>query len=612
MLSLLFHRWKAVPQPHRILILASIAWTIGLIAASPWLHPIEGLRGESDHYTVRAEHLRNGVITDDKFHPFLFIELTCLVSFFTGDAFVAGRTVSSIFAGILLYFSSRMALALLGAFGCFWTFVLMAANPHYFILGMQAASDVTGASLLIWAIWRTFFVGTDRTQALLTGISWGLAISTRFNFVLLLPIAAILALRTRTDHTSEPRIPPGRQWLIPFSCGALLGYLPNMIPTLLASGTLYQTYNWRNLSLKASGNWNPAHLYCPPYADAADLLMQQGMNLLRMGFADMFEYWNTRLGEQLLGIPRLPWASQTASAAIALSTLWSLIQKRSTTIRQLASILVAGTASVAFTFHTDMRLMLFALPLGTICLLAAIHAAMRERCAYASAILGLPLVLFANSAPRTLQEFYDHHPFEEVALAQQLSATIWRLDAITCGMSTMGRYIHNPTTLLHVNGLESASAKAWLGAAEKAARTQASSLILCGPKTSGFTVDQFLDAIPSDYEVVMRNDKALALRLPAIAGNDWQAHITAKRISHQDVSFELNVDSEQTLHAVGILFIMDDADDVFLRLEPKGQGKYAMTTSIADSAKGAWNVVAHAIKEDGSVIRAKPTIIRPD
>ena len=604
--------WRTLSRAHRILLLATFAWTVAILLLAPYLHPVETLRGESDHYTLRAAQMRDGIIADDQFHPFLFIELNCLMSFLTGDVFVAGRTVSIFFGALLLYASARMALALCGALGCFWTFTLLAANPHYVLLSMQAASDMTGASLFVLATWSTLFGRTQRLHTALTGLAWGLAISTRFNFVLLMPLAAYFVMRRHDQGFRDIATRRATSWWAPLASGLALGYLPNLVPTLVASGKLYPADNWKNLSLKASGNWDPAHLYQAPYADPSELLHQKAGLLMRMGTSDMCHYWLYGIGDQILGLPMRPAAASIASCILALCTALALMHRRSPTIQRVAALLVAGTASVAFTFHTDMRLMLFLMPFALICTLHAIHRMPRGLAAIAFTACLTPTWFFASNGGNIAREFYTSHPIEEIALAQKLSSEIWRMESITSGISTLNRHIPNRTVLLDFNGSEFKSASAWLESADAASKKNASSLILCGPKTSGFSIDQFLQAMPSDYEVVAKNEQALALRIPSVRGTDWIRELSASRRDEGAMRLEMRVHPGNSIHAIGLLFVSESQPDTLVRLEPDGSDLFSASIQVANDLQTTWTVVAHAIRADGTITHTMPIPLRAE
>ena len=606
MLSKITMYWRTLPRAHRILLLATLAWTLAVLILAPYLHPIETLRGESDHYTLRAAQMREGVIDDDQFHPFLFIELNCLMSFLTGDVFVAGRTVSILFGALLLYASARMALALCGALGCFWTFTLLAANPHYVLLSMQAASDMTGASLFVLATWSTLFGRTQRLHTALTGLAWGLAISTRFNFVLLMPLAAYFVMRRHRQGVRDLVTRRATSWWMPLASGLALGYLPNLVPTLVASGTIYPAGNWKNLALKASGNWDTAHLHNPPYADASELLREKAGLLLQMGASDFCHYWSCAIGDQILGLPQSALAASIASIALALATAFALLQNRALEVRSMAALLVTGTASVAFTFHTDMRLTLFLIPLALICIAHGIRRLPQKLDTIASTAILIPLYFFGSNAYGIARDFYEGHPFEEIAIAKDLAARVGRLEAITSSLSTLNRHITNRTVQLHISGYETRSATAWLKSADEAAKKNASHLLVCGPKTSGFTIEQFLEALPSDYEVIAKNDNALALRIPNSNSAEWLRDLSAYRQGDGRVHFKIQTHPDHNLHAIGLLFVRESQPDTLVRLEPTGNDLFSASIQVTNDLQTTWTVVAHAIRADGTITHTMP------
>ena len=91
-----------------------VLWTLGLIAFGWFCHPIEIIGGESDQYVPRAEMLLQGSVPKDTFHPLLFPVLTAGLGLLVGDCFVAGRIVSSLAAGVFVFFAARLMGVMFG------------------------------------------------------------------------------------------------------------------------------------------------------------------------------------------------------------------------------------------------------------------------------------------------------------------------------------------------------------------------------------------------------------------------------------------------------------------------------------------------------------------
>ena len=587
--------------------IATLAWVAAVTVGGVLLHPVEAVGGELDQYAQRAALLLQGIIADDQFHPFLYPELVALCSLALDDVFASGRFVSAMAGGILVYYGARIAQLLSSQAGGWWTFALLAANPAIVSHSMQVASDMTGSALCIWATWATLCAWNKPTAPALAGVAWGLAAAARFNFAAFLPSVAI-ALWIQGKLTKQSQ--SGMRWdwwnIGAIGLGWTIGYAPNLVPTYIASGLFHPADNWKNLSLKLSGNWDREFLINPPYPDAMHLLTQDGDQLLSMGYRDFEYYWTQGLGLQMLGdVAHQPAIAAALSLLAAASALFTLVQRRCNQARASTLVCVLGTVVMCLTFHQAFRLMIFVLPLSWAAIHASLHATLSRRPALIHGLSAAALMLIASNIPTHFAEFASLHPTDEISAAKRLSASVSPMTCIASPLSIITQHVPNRIANIEVPVKEKLDSKSFFRAALETSARNGAQYLVCGPLSAMLPMEHLQMNLPEGTKVLEHTPNSLVLELSPTTSSSWLSNASIEVLEVGQVLCRVDVTPDLDITSAGIAIHMGDGAPRIFQLTRDTKGSFSARIQTADDLKGEFPFVAYAILKDGTVSQSR-------
>jgi hypothetical protein len=230
--------------------LLAATYSLLLFVAGLFLHPILGWTAELDYYVGMARQLTEGHVPRDVLHPLGYPVLVAAASYLTGEYFLAGRLVTAIAAGVLLWSAHRLGSNAFGSRGGWAAMLLVAVHPNVVSEGMQASSDMSAAATTAFALVLAVRVlgSGRRLDAFWAGLAFSLAYWIRYP-ALALVVAILPALLLPRARVPGERL----RRLLAFALGAVIGLIPHCTLTYLRYGELFHDENWRNLALRHFG-----------------------------------------------------------------------------------------------------------------------------------------------------------------------------------------------------------------------------------------------------------------------------------------------------------------------------------------------------------------------
>jgi Dolichyl-phosphate-mannose-protein mannosyltransferase len=455
---------------------------------------------ELDGYSQQAEQLLAAKWPRDVYRPALYVILTALGGTLLGDCFLAGKMISAIAAGGVVWLSYRLGLRLGGTRAGLIACALAASNSLLLTNSILAATDMLFAlhfHLALLMLLR-FCDRPSPRRALWAGGALALAWFTRYQSVALLPvmIATVVARSTRQER--------GRH-VLSFAIGATIGLVPHMTVSWLQFRKPFHDENWRSLALRhfgTEGDW--AYLYNNPFHGLLSVLRHDPQSMLRTATSEAWDFLQ-------LGLPQsMGLATPGALYAVALLLLASgtKMAARRDRAATLVALSAAGsyTALLCFTFHANHRFCLPLVPIASAvmaCAIASISALDTERRMLREvAWRGLAAAACVHEVACSHQELRDlirSQPTEIVAFAQDLAQEA----------TAKPRVVSNYGPLHHYGAVEHLYApiavdteNAWQGIRASAAKHQAD-YVLCHRLEAWRNWDAFTaQPTPADFELV--------------------------------------------------------------------------------------------------------------
>jgi 4-amino-4-deoxy-L-arabinose transferase-like glycosyltransferase len=289
--------------------LVAALYSLLLFAAGFALHPILGWTSELDNYVGQARSLRAGTWPYDVCHPLGYpAAIAAFAPLFGGDHFVAGRFVSAVSAGLVLWTGHRLVRPAFGAGSAWFATALLALHPVVVVLALHASSDMLAAALaaLTLLLAARAVRGTDRATLFWLGLVFGLAYWTRY------PAAALLVVVLPAVWLAARRTIGERALRIALTgLGAAVGLAPHCAMTHAQFGRLFHDENWRNLATAYRGHqlgWMDfQYLYTAPFDSWWSVVRQDPAGIFAQGLERWVELFARDLPVFLTGGP--DWSS---------------------------------------------------------------------------------------------------------------------------------------------------------------------------------------------------------------------------------------------------------------------------------------------------------------
>ncbi|MEM9290851.1 MAG: glycosyltransferase family 39 protein [Acidobacteriota bacterium] len=425
--------------------IATLVLALALAAVGFQWHWVEQVgSAERDGFVAQAERILGGELPDDPYRPPLYALLTAGLSWLTGSPFVAARLLSNLCAALLPLLAFALTLRLLPAgvrgrrLGAWAAWGLVAMHPGLWTLGQHVATDAFFATLAAACLLFTldFLAAPSPRRAGVVGALYGLAAFARGSALFLLPALAAAALLAPLCRGGRRGVDAGwRQrglWGLAGLFGAFTVLLPRWALSYQAFGNPFHDLNYRNLAWKLYGYPDWSKLETLPYGSLREVVAEDPGLVVSGALRELSRFFSEG-ASALLGTPL---HAVVGVGALGLSLLAWRRRPREAWLASAALIFLLGISAAFFAWG---RFLLLWLPV-----LAAVVAAHGTRWAeiagterdprsqaprWRSALLpwavaGSIALLVGLLAVKTfafrLPAFVDSHPYDEVALLQQL------------------------------------------------------------------------------------------------------------------------------------------------------------------------------------------------
>ena len=507
--------WQRWEDKSPLAICASFA--IFLLVFGALFHQVEYEDGgcpERDFYVQRIEALARGQLPKDPYRPLGYPFAGAALALLVGDAFTAGRIVSSLSAGGFAWMSFLAAKRLFGSKAALVGLLLLVTN--YFIIesGLLVASDMAFASLAMSALYAMLChiqKPSSKKTLVLIAILLALSISVRYVGVFLLPvfILGLLASNAPLKHKIIH--------LAAVVAVCTVGLIPIFTANTAVFGSPLYNENWKNTAIRVFPemlppgllleDWNVSTL---PFHDFTSLVRYQPTRYLVNSATELAGYLNSGLQAQIgYGI------IGAVLSGMAILGFCVLVSRRG--LRDSALILVVGflfvyIVMIALTFVFIPRYMLIvsAVMFPSAGLLLT-HETLGLRLNLGTRDVrlhtALAVILITGGLSYTgyrLNKFVSLHSTDEIALAQQLERVGGAELKIAGGSFSLGSHIRSPYYMLASSYLDDVDGlKSWLMMRE------VRFLVLGAGSLGGKEAPFFRNGTPSFLRQVSQKGKAI-------------------------------------------------------------------------------------------------------
>ncbi|MCA8950593.1 MAG: hypothetical protein KDE27_13900 [Planctomycetes bacterium] len=581
-----------------------------LFAALPWLLLVIALgalaatrevenSGEVDGYPAVAERLVAGELASDGFHPFgVPVAIAGLMAVTGLGAFRAGILLSALAAAALVAAGATLAERLRpGARGpATW---LLAVNATVWTQGVTASADMPSAAALLGALALAARPAPTFARLLGVGALLGLCFAMHASL-----LAAALGVLGVIAWFTGPR-----RALPPLLIGAAVGFLPQLVPSLLGGESVVGA-NWLSTYAKVELGFDGERLAELQRSDALpsalEFLRADWRLVLRAGGADLVTATDVVLPNLLLGRPDAVASVGWWLPIGALVGLLAAAQRRGLALA-LALLALLQTALVCITFHPMGRVLLPTLTLLLVGLAIAFAHARADRPAIAI-VFWLALAAMLAFGIERARGFVAAEPRAEVALAQQLPRRVDGPIAVLSTYGRLGRYVDYPCIRLHwtrePNGAD--REPDWDALRARLERSGASVLLVGHRTRANLFAKLRRDPPPSDFRVLHSDDDVVAFEHVPPAADEAVAATVSPTSAQLGQPIELRLAlaaavDRATLGSVGVALRRPDGTQVLLDIAADAGGGYCR--SIVPDQPGVWTVRPVLVHRDGSIAR---------
>lgn len=584
-----FARWSAV----LLAVLAALAVVL--------LREVE-VEAEYDRYHQIAEHLLQGHMVFDRFHPFGYPLLVAAVLSLVGNSLMAGGLVSAFAGGLVVWSSSRIAERLRPGAGV-GAALLVAGNGAVWIYASMACSDMTATAATFLAL-AGVVCGPpvpSMRRALAVGALLGFATSVRFSSAVVAVTLGLWVLRVGGLRAAAAAL-----------VGGALGYLPQAIPATLLTGSPLTNENWHNVYLKVVCGFDYEclqHAYdSGTLPTAGGFLREHGGEIVRLGLRDTWLACSETLPAMVFGslepVAAL-WLWPLLLAALGLMAGDAVRRSGGWLLLLLAGMQVATTCLV---FEPRPRVLLAVVPLASIGL-AVLGQSLPRPWARRAVLVGL-LVVSTGFGARSYGRFLAAQPVAEVALVRRLPDLVQRPMGLLTSLPVADRYVAARVLGYMAAGYATPEAT-WQGVRQ---RMEAAGVdVFVTGRVSNAHVFEHLanSAVPPDFTLLHADADAIALeRMPAVS--PWIASFTATpsgpRIGEQ-VLFALRLSDDAVLAEVagaGVAVRDANGDQALFDLPAVAAGAFERAF-VVPPIPGTWRLTPFVLRGNGQVLRGAET-----
>ncbi|MEC7583515.1 MAG: glycosyltransferase family 39 protein [Planctomycetota bacterium] len=586
---------SAASSAPALCLLLAVA-LVGSLTLGSLGHPVPVAGGENDRYAETAAAISAGTVGFNRFHPYFYPLLVSWLSSSTGDAFVAGRIVSSLAFTGLLFAVWWLAREMLSARRALLVVLLCGLSPHLLVHSVQVSSDITAAMFAAFAMGAGLRLRRSGSwkMAALMGLMCGAACATRFPASLLLLFAGWSVL------TSPRRLAAGAV----AGVGLVVGYLPHLVMALSLGHPPLPRDNWVTLVLKAECNMN--------YGAFAEL-DQAGLQPL---WSWLGEWW-PKVGELLAydlgnwvesgslalwtGLPAVAWLGLAFSALLFAACLrWSWTDRRAVALCAFAALhlLVSATFLIP-----DPRLLLPIVPLGVLAIVGAGQVARGWSRRVADGVAGLLLILSLVGSVREVEGFVASHPHAEMAVARELPERMGRTPFLLSTYHGMDGVVDYPVFQIAVLGRFYSAPRAELYTRiDRAMRQHAANAGLIGRKTRVGLYRALRDVEPPPPLSVMHLDEdVLLLTREDLGGEEvcaFEATAAGRKVSCK-VQVGAHIDYDEVV-GVAVALFGPEGESHMVSMQADAPGSYSLEFVAPE---GRWQVEPTLLLADHTILR---------
>lgn len=604
--------WRRA-SPAGIAAFVAIAFTVVAAVAVVCLRTVE-VEAEYDRYHQIAEHLLQGRMAWDRFHPFGYPMLVAGVLWLVGNSLVAGGLVSAAAAGVVIWATSRIADRLRPGAGLAAA-LLVASNGVVWVYATMASSDMTAVAAMFAAVAVLVSAPSmpSAKRALVIGLLLGFAASVRITSLIGLVIVGLWLLDAGPDTTRGCH---RRRLAVVFASatGIVIGYLPQAIPATLLVGSPLHNDNWHNVYLKVVCNFDYECLQrtydTGTLPTAVEFVRAHAGDILRLGLTDTWLACSQVLPSMAFG-STLPvsglWLWPLLLALVGL-VLCSTAPKIGWALLAITGALVLMTC---FAFRPHTRVLLGALPVvsaGIAVLCQALPRPWLRR----GALVGC-IALSVGFGVRSYAGFLADQPVAEVQLVQRLPAIVQRPMGLLTTLPVADRYVAARVLGYMAPGF--ATPQATWDAVRERMDAAGADVFLTGRVSNAQVFSHVTSApVPPDFTLLYRDADAIALeRRPAVSAwiDSFAVEPRSPRVGETVVCRLQLSAATVTAEVAGTGVAVRDAngDQSLFDLPPAAAGIF-QRAFVVPSVLGDWLLTPFVLRGNGQVLHGPETPMR--
>ena len=390
-----------------------------------YVHPIEdhyGANPELDFYVRRAALFGAGSFPDDPFRPALFTLLGGIAGHFFDERYFLGCQAISILSGLLfVYCCFRIAGLLFGRNTALLLLIPLALNVNVIAASVRAASDMLFQALIMLALLRIvqseMAPRVRRRDFLLLGVLFGLAFTTRYTAVFLMPVLALHFLFIRKQIASSH--------LLDFGLATIITITPQLILNYSHFGALFYNENWRNLAIHYFGSRGSEVFFQYTKEYLTSEFIKNPAYFLETALEYIFKFFNTQLPQILFGPAdndSLISLQRQLTFMMLLAAPFVLMKKMAT--RSMTSHLLYASypafmiAGIGASYSFEPRFVLPIIPFIFTYFFGSIHQFVEKRAA--NVILGAVILFTLYGQIPAIGQFAGDHVRDDLYAAQWL------------------------------------------------------------------------------------------------------------------------------------------------------------------------------------------------
>lgn len=425
----------------------TIGYLIFLIVFALNIHPIEdnhGANPELDFYNAQAASLgKEGKMPSSPYHPALYSSLCSVAGKILGGNYFLGCQIISIISGcIFVYCSFIIAKTLINEHVAWLLLIFVSLNAHILRASVRTASDMLFQSLtmLILLLCIKTNISSEKPiqNAILLGIFFGLAYSTRYNAIFILPVITFFFLSSGKTYPIE--------FFVALFTSIIIAVTPQLILNYIQFGNPIYNENWRNVAFYYFGlknlSWNEGFTqYSQEYLFQE--FIKNSLYFIEFGLFSIIKFITFNLPNILFGtwelgdwkigklfstlIPQLLTLASFYTILFGIKTQKDNIRKNSLL---LVSYVVVMVLSIGFTFPFAPRFVLPIIPFLFMFFINGIYQAVSNN-RLLNIMLSMFVIFFLSTQYNEIRSFAKDHVIDDLRAAE------WLTDNV-CNPSVMG------------------------------------------------------------------------------------------------------------------------------------------------------------------------------